>query len=136
MPNEQPVASEGELAILQLLWEQGALTARSIREALYPKGTASQHGTVQKLLQRLEDKALVERDRTQFVHLFRPTLTRDQYAGRQLETLADKITDGSLVPFLMHIVENRRVSARELKAIRDLLNSGETRSPSSRRRLD
>lgn len=124
MRNEQPVASEGELAILQLLWERGALTARSIREALYPEGTVSQHGTVQKLLQRLEEKALVERDRSQFVHLFRPTLSRDQYAGRQLESLAEKLTDGSLVPFLMHIVENRRVSARELKAVRDLLNKG------------
>jgi predicted transcriptional regulator len=123
--NEQPIASEGELAILQLLWERGPLTARSIREALYPQGTTSQHGTVQKLLQRLEDKALIERDRSQFVHLFRPTLTRDQYAGGQLESLAEKITEGSLVPFLIHIVENKRVSAKELKAIRALLGKGD-----------
>ncbi len=115
-------ASEAELAILQLLWERGPQTARSIREAVYPAGTASQHGTVQKLLQRLEDKSLVERDRSQFVHVFRPTLTRSQYAGQQLETLAEQLTDGSLVPFLMHIVENRKLPARERKAIRDLLD--------------
>jgi len=42
-----------------------------------------------------------------------------------LESLAEKLTDGSLVPFLTHIVDNRRVSARESKAIRDLLRRGE-----------
>jgi len=115
-------ASEAELAILQMLWDQGSLTARAIRDALYPAGTASQHGTVQKLLQRLEEKRLIERDRSQFVHVFRASVTRSEYAGRQLEQLAEKLTDGSLVPFLTHLVEARRLSARERKAIRDLLD--------------
>jgi len=115
-------ASEAELAILQMLWDQGSLTARAIRDALYPAGTASQHGTVQKLLQRLEEKRLIERNRSQFVHVFRASVTRSEYAGRQLEQLAEKLTDGSLVPFLTHLVEARRLSARERKAIRDLLD--------------
>jgi BlaI family transcriptional regulator, penicillinase repressor len=118
----QGAVSETELAILQLLWDRGPLTARALREVLYPEGTTSQHGTVQKLLQRLEHKGFVERDRSEFVHRFRPTLSRSEYAGRQLESLAEKLTEGSLVPFVLHFVEGKKISARERKAIRDLLD--------------
>ena len=50
------------------LWENNPMTARQIREQLYPDTTKAQHGTVQRLLQRLEDKGYVERDRTIAVH--------------------------------------------------------------------
>jgi predicted transcriptional regulator len=120
-------ASEAELAVMRLLWDRGEMTARAIREALYPEGTTSQlgtsqHGTVQKLLQRLEEKGFVRRDRGAFVHVFRPLVSRDEYAGQQLESLAEKLTDGSLVPFLTHLVAAKKLSAKERKAIRDLLD--------------
>lgn len=43
-----------------LLWQNERLTARDIRERLYSDATKAQHGTVQRLLQRLEDKGYVE----------------------------------------------------------------------------
>ncbi len=120
---EQPLPlADVELAVMRLLWDLEQLTARQIREQLYPDETASNHGTVQKLLQRLEQKGYVARDRSQFVHLFRAEIYRRQYAGQQLETLADKRTDGSLVPFLTHLMEARKISAKERREIRKLLD--------------
>ena len=83
-----PSLANAELAVMELLWEQDRLTARSIREQLYPDATKAQHGTVQRLLQRLEDKGYVERDRELPVHLFSATLSRQAYASGQLESLA------------------------------------------------
>lgn len=40
------------------------MTARQSRERLYPDANKAQHGTVQRILQRLEEKGFVERDRT------------------------------------------------------------------------
>ena len=114
--------AEAELAVMQLLWDDEPLTARHIREQLYSDETTSNHGTVQKLLQRLEQKDYVARDRSQFVHLFRANITRRQYAGEQLESLADKLTDGSLVPFLTHLLDQRKISAKERREIRELLD--------------
>lgn len=122
MTEQLPQLPDAELAVMQLLWDDEQLTARQVREQLYPDETASNHGTVQKLLQRLEDKGYVERDRSQFVHLFRAIVSRPQYAGGQLESLAEKLTDGSLVPFLMHLMETRRISAKERREIQDLLD--------------
>jgi len=69
--------ANAELALMELLWEEDRLTARQIRERLYPAATKAQHGTVQRLLQRLEEKGFVERDREQPVHLFAARISRE-----------------------------------------------------------
>jgi BlaI family transcriptional regulator, penicillinase repressor len=122
MPKKKQAASDAELAILRLLWNNESLTAREIREVLYPAGTPSDHGTVQKLLQRLEGKKLITRDSSSFVHVFRAKVSRCEMAGQQLETLAEKLTEGSLVPFIMHAVGSRKLTLQERKEIRQLLD--------------
>ena len=90
---------------MDLLWRQERLTARQIREQLYPHATKAQHGTVQRLLQRLEDKGYVERDSSEPVLYFSAVVTRRDYAGSQLEALAAKLTGGSLAPLITQLVE-------------------------------
>ena len=116
----QPLAN-AELAIMELLWSNQPQTARQIREQLYPGADKAQHGTVQRLLQRLEDKGFVARDRSLPVHLFATTMTREAYAGGQLESLADKLTGGSLAPLLTHLLESNKIPSDELARLRDLL---------------
>ncbi len=111
---KQPPLANAELAVMNLLWQNGRLTARQIREQLYPDATKPQHGTVQRLLQRLEDKGYVERDRSLFVHLFSAAISCQTYAGRQLESLADKLTAGSFAPLITHLVEEKRSPAKRL----------------------
>src|SRR4051812_47092790 len=122
MSTERPQATDAELAVLKLLWESDSLTARAICEKLYPSGTPSDQATVQKLLQRLEQKRLVARDRKSFAHQFRATVTREALAADQLEALAEKLTDGSLVPFILHAVESKQLTAKERSEIRRLLD--------------
>ena len=107
---------------MELLWENTRLTNRHIRERLYPDATKAQHGTVQKLLQRLEDKGYVERDRELSVHLFSAAVTREAYASSQLESLAEKLTGGSLAPLITHLIEEKRISRAEINRLRKILN--------------
>ncbi len=121
--NHQPLAN-AELAVMELLWDADRLTARHIREQLYPRASKAQHGTVQRLLQRLEDKGFVERDRELSVHLFSALISREAYAGSQLELLADKLTGGSLAPLITHLMEQKKISRSELKRLRQILDGG------------
>ena len=107
---------------MELLWDEDRLTARSIREQLYPGATRAQHGTVQRLLQRLEDKGFVERDRALPVHLFSAVISREAYASSQLESLADKLTGGSLAPLITHLIDAKRISRAEIKRLREILD--------------
>jgi BlaI family penicillinase repressor len=119
---KRPALANSELAVMNLLWQNERLTAREIREQLYPDATKAQHGTVQKLLQRLEDKGYVERDRNLAVHLFSAVVSRQTYAGRQLESLADKLTAGSFAPLITHLIEQKKISRDEINRIRAILD--------------
>ena len=122
MGRKLPHITDAELAILRLLWDDGSLTARRIREVLYPAGTASDHATVQKLLQRLEEKGFVRRDRTEFAHTFTARVSRERLAGAQLESLADRLTDGSLVPFITHLAKQTKLTDEERQELRAVLD--------------
>lgn len=121
-----PLAN-AELAVMELLWQEDSLTARQIREQLYPDATKAQHGTVQRLLQRLEDKGFVERDRSLSIHFFSAAISREDYACSQMESLAAKLTGGSLAPLITHLVEQKRISRTEIKRLRKILD-GENES--------
>jgi predicted transcriptional regulator len=120
-----PALANAELALMELLWEEdGPLTARALRERLYPDASKAQHGTVQRLLQRLEEKGLVSRDRELGVNLFAAEVGRQEYAGSQLETLAERLTGGSLAPLITHLLDEKKLSPKEIARLRKLLEGG------------
>ncbi len=119
--------TNAEIALMELLWETNPRTARQIREQLYDHSETSQHGTVQRLLQSLEEKGFVSRDRSLGVHLFSPTLTREAYGGRQLESLAEKLTGGSIAPLLTHLLETDKLDKTEIKRMRKVLEEAPKR---------
>jgi BlaI family transcriptional regulator, penicillinase repressor len=117
-----PAVSDAELDILQVLWDQGRLTTRQVARQLYPKQTASDLATVQKLVSRLEQKGLVERDRSSFVHTFAARVDRDRFAALRLAETAAKLARGSLKSLFAHLVESDQLSREELEDIRKLID--------------
>ncbi len=62
------------------------------------------------------------RDRRESVHRFSTRVTRDGVvAGLQLQEFADKLSDGSLSPFIMHLVQAESLSKKDKQALRRLL---------------
>lgn len=116
------VITEAELEILKVLWLRQSLPSRDIAEQLYGEVTRTSMGTVQKLITRLEEKNMVHRDRSESVHLFSAAITREEVAGMQLEDFANKLSGGSLSPFVVHLVQAKRLSKREKEQIRRLLD--------------
>jgi predicted transcriptional regulator len=114
--------TETELAILQLLWEQGPATIRQLTDALYPGGGTSHYATVQKLLERLEAKAYVRRQRGDSAHTFAASVDRDELIGRRLQAMAEQLCGGSLTPLLTHLVRARKLNARDRQKLRSLID--------------
>src|SRR3954447_6826055 len=113
--------TEAELAVLRTLWDGGPASVRTIAAELAAGGPAVQPATVQKLLERLEDKGWVTRDRTGPVQLFAATADRDDLIGRRLRGIAEELCEGSMTPLLSHLVQNERLSAADRKALRELI---------------
>jgi BlaI family transcriptional regulator, penicillinase repressor len=114
--------TEAELALLQVLWDDGPATIRQLVERVYKQTGTSVYATVQKLLDRLEAKRCVERERGGPVHIFRAAINRDELIGRRLRAVADSLCGGSLSPLLTHLVEGRGLTDQERHALRGLID--------------
>ena len=122
MKGQQQDVTAAELAVLQSLWDGGPATIRQLAERVYNEGGPSLYATVQKLLDRLESKGFVDRDRRGVVHVFRAAVNRDELIGRRLRAVADSLCGGSLSPLLTHLVEGRGLSELERRELRALID--------------
>src|SRR5688572_13990503 len=113
--------TDAELDVLQVLWKHGALPIRRIAEMLYGDTRPSQYATVQKLLERLESKDCVKRDRSTHVHVFSAAIDRDELVGRRLQAVAEKLCDGSLTPLLTNLVQMQKLSEKDRQMLRKLI---------------
>jgi predicted transcriptional regulator len=113
--------TDAELGVLQALWDHGPAPIRKITTTLYRSAAVSQYATVQKLLERLEAKGYVERDRSANVHLFSAAVGKDELIGRRLQSLAEKLCGGSLTPILSHLLQSRPLSTEERESLRALI---------------
>jgi BlaI family penicillinase repressor len=118
-----PDVSDAELAVLQTLWLRGEATIRQLTDRLYPGGGPAHYATVQKLLDRLEDKDCVRRDRTAMAHTFRARVSRDALIGRQLRDVATKLCGGSMAPLLTHLLQAESLSTRERRELRRVVEN-------------
>ena len=96
-------------------------------DVLYPDGGAAQYATVQKLLDRMEAKGYVRRDRTLYVHVFAAVLDRDELIGRRLRSLAETLCDGSLTPLLTHLARASDLTEEDRLALRAIIEESDRR---------
>lgn len=113
--------TDAELAILQVLWQEGPATIRRLTDVLYPQGGTVHYATVQKLLERLEAKECVHRERRPSAHTFAAAIDQGELIGRRLQAVAEKLCGGSLTPLLTHLVRGRKLTSRERQELRNLI---------------
>jgi predicted transcriptional regulator len=122
--------TDAELAVLQVLWEQGAATIREITERIYPAQSESDYATVKKLLARLEAKECVTRDRSRSVHSFSAAVERGDLIGRRLQDVADTLCEGSWTPLLTHLVGTQKLTPKQQQMLAKLIDDLERKTPS------
>ena len=124
-PLQKPTVSE--LEILRVLWARGPSTVREVHEELSEK-KALGYTTVLKLLQIMTAKGTVRRNEEQRAHVYEAcqpaTETKRQLVGDVLQ----RVFEGSASELLIHALEGRRTSKKELDELRRLLDEYEGRS--------
>jgi BlaI family transcriptional regulator, penicillinase repressor len=121
MPHDSPDVTDAELAVLQVLWSQAPCNRRQLTDALYPGGGPAHYTTVQKLLDRLEQKGYVRKDSSRDVRTFTATLGREDFIGLRLQDMADRLCGGSLTPLLMNLARSTPLKPGEVEELRGLL---------------
>ena len=122
--------TETELSLLTELWQRPSATVRELTEALYGNTPPALLATVQKLLDRMEAKGCVARDRSKWPHQYSAALKREELVGNRLQAAADQLFDGDLAPLLTHLVRSQKLSAKDRQDLRKVLDELDGKGPS------
>jgi predicted transcriptional regulator len=116
--------TDRELAILQVLWEQGPSTVREIHEEFKKKGPTA-YTSVLTILQIMVDKGLVTRDESHKSHIYCAEQSQDEMQERIVGNLLDKVFKGSAMNLVTKALSLPRLSAEERRKLKELLEEME-----------
>ncbi len=114
-----PAPTDGELAILRVLWDHGPSTVRQIHDHL-ARGTA--YTTALKLLQIMAEKGLVTRNVANRTHIYSAAQPAQQTQRLLLKKLVEKAFAGSAANLVLQALSANRATPEELAEIRKLLD--------------
>jgi BlaI family penicillinase repressor len=120
----RPRPTDGELAILRVLWERGASTVRQVHETLEARRPAG-YTTVLKLLQIMTEKGLVRRDESERAHVYEARVPREETERQLVGDLLERAFSGSASALVMRALSSKKTSPEELARIRRLLDEME-----------
>ncbi len=116
--------TEAELEILNVLWAAGPSTVREVH-TLSGKGTG--YTTVLKQMQVMVEKGLLERSERYRSHVYEAKIAKEQTQRQLTRNLLERAFDGSAKNLVLGALSAQKVSAAELREIREMLDKFERR---------
>jgi BlaI family penicillinase repressor len=123
-PAPPPLPTDAEIAILAVLWRQGASTVREVHEAL---GKNSGYTTTLKLMQLMFEKGLVVRNERYRSHLYEARAPKEQTQRQIAGDLLKRAFEGSAKSLVLGALAAQPASGKHLAEIRSLLDDFEKR---------
>lgn len=119
-----PKPTDAELAILQVLWQHGASTVRSINDTLNNNNDDGSVGytTTLKIMQIMAEKGLLTRDESSRTHIYAPAVQENDVQSAFMTKLMDSVFRGSAMNLVLQALGTSKPSTSELKQIRALLD--------------
>ena len=119
--------TDAELAILDVLWNEGPLFMRDLARRLYDDDGPSSCATIQKLLARLQKKKIVTRLEGGPPIRFEAAIPRAELISRRLRDTAEKLCEGSLTPLLTQLVRSTPFTEDDRRKMLDLIKKLENK---------
>jgi|SRR5579884_1573414 len=113
--------TELELEVLKILWREGALSGRQVRDALAGAGRDLALTSVVTVLGIMVRKRYLRRAKPGGVFVYRPAAARRSTLARMLKDLVDRAFAGSAAAAMLHLLETSHVSDEELHQLRQLI---------------
>ncbi len=126
MKNIKP--TDSELEILQLLWQHGPLSVRTINEMLNELSGNNSIGysTTLKIMQIMYEKGILKRNTDQRSHIYEAALKENETQQNLLSEFLDATYRGSASTLVMQALGNHKASDAELQMIKNFIKDLET----------
>jgi len=117
--------TQRELDIMSVLWDLGEATATEVRDRVDPNLA---YTSISSMIRTLEMKGYVSHRRGEGkTHVYFPIIDSETAGESVLGRVLDKVYGGSPIKLLAHLVDQHRLSDKELTRMRNLLKKAPKR---------
>ena len=120
MSNKLIKPTEGELEILQILWQNGPSSVRIVHEILSRQRDTG-YTTTLKLMQIMLEKGLVKRNAQSRSHIYAAVVREADVQSQLLQRFVDSAFRGSASQLVLQALGNHKASKKELQEIKALI---------------
>lgn len=122
MPTQPIEISDAESRVMGVLWRRSPQTSEEIVAALQ-QPTGWHEKTIRTLLNRLLGKGAVAAEKDGRRYLYSPLLQREIWQQQESRSLLDRVFGGRVAPLLAHFSQHEKLSAKEITALRKLIDA-------------
>ena len=119
---KQVKPTEGELEILQVLWEKGKATVREVHEIILQTKDAG-YTTTLKLMQIMFEKGLVTRDDSAKTHIYQANVSKEKTQSQFVGRMINSLFGGSSSQLVMQALGSQSPTKEEIDEIQQYLNN-------------
>lgn len=110
--------TDGELRLMQVLWDRGEATVGEVVEALKTRPKPA-YNTVLTLLRIMEKKGYVSHRKDGRAFIFLPKVARADASRNALHTLVNRFFEGSPRLLMLNLLEDAQLSSEALKQLKE-----------------
>ena len=123
--------TEGEWAIIQAVWDNEPCAAPTVQEELAAQKKWT-YSTVKTMMDRMVAKGLLKTEKIRNLILYRSAITRKQEQKGEITRALKRAFDGALTPMMQFLLDNHKLSQKQLAELEALIKRKRGK-PKSRR---
>ena len=119
---KSPNLTEGELRLMDVVWEKGSATVAEVTEAL-PKELGLAYNTVLTTMRILEEKGYLRHSKSKEARAFvyHAVIGRQEASRSAVRYLVSRFYRNSTEALVLHLLQDEELSDKELGRIRSLI---------------
>lgn len=120
MKPAKSVPTDQELEILKVIWQLGPSTVREVHQEMMQHRKIA-YTTVLTMMGILERKGHLKKTAGEKAYLYRSAKPQAQVTAGMVKEFVSRVFNGATKPLLVHLVEDKGISAEELAEIQSLM---------------
>ena len=122
---EQNKLTPVEWEVMEGIWGlKKQVSVRDVVEHAYSNGEKA-YTTIQTVMNTLEKKGFLKREKIGLVNFYKPIQSRDKMAQAELSQLISRVFHGSVPALANFLMDSEGISIQEIQAIKDVLDQKE-----------
>jgi BlaI family transcriptional regulator, penicillinase repressor len=117
-----PKISDTEWEVMRVVWAHHPITAADVIAKLTAADPTWHPKTARTLLARLVEKKALDYEERGRVYVYEPRVSAEECIAAASGSFVERVFGGSLKPMLVHFIEQRRLTRKDLDELRALLD--------------